>query len=71
MPKTAAQQEIQVAVNAFVEASRLKYGNYAHAAGYLTSTVTEMFESLTKRQQLGIIRNFQDAAQNQKKGAAE
>jgi hypothetical protein len=69
MAQTAAQQEFQISVNSFITASREHYGSYAHAAGYLSSTVVEMFEHLTKKQQKFMLQSFQEAAARQQKEA--
>ncbi len=69
MPQTDAQKEFQISVNSFMTASRDHYGSYAHAAGYLSSTVVEMFEHLTKKQQKFMLQSFQEAAIRQQKEA--
>lgn len=71
MSKTVAQQELQIAVDAFVVSSRKNYDSYAYATGYLSSTVVEMLDGLTKKQQKSMIQSFRDAVLNQKKGAAK
>ena len=63
------QQEFKIAVDSFISGSRNNYGNYAHAAGYLSSILAEMFENLTKKQQTNILAKIQTDAERQKNDA--
>jgi|LakMenE01Jun11ns_1017448.scaffolds.fasta_scaffold9755212_2 hypothetical protein len=71
MIKTPAQQEFRVAIDSFIASSRKNYDGYAYATGYLSSTVVEMLNSLTKKQQKSMIQSLQAAALHQQKSTVK